>query len=778
MIRSNKLPGKEMIHMGVFRNHRIKLLLASSLALTSMPAYSAEPITVPAKPHQVSAQETQAMENAKISKDKALQIANKSIDIPAEYTQRNVEFQSKWWGSNSPAWVFYWDHQGPDYGSIQIAVDANSGSILNIDMYTNEYDPNATYPPKVDLGKAKDLAMEFILKHFPDKKDEIVYDNRFEPTKPPLQGSVVYPVTYKRKVNGILFDNNEIRVNINGNGKVTGFSYRWNDNIQFPVAQNVMSEEAMTKLYEDQLDLSLRLIRYWGPRQKNEPDPIAYVPQTFDGAGYYGQQYFRATDGALVTPWGDIIANEQIGLVQISDKKLGEMPAGKTLTQEQALTALRKHFSMPEDTKIINASYREENIDNPVSVWDFNWEQNINGITRGWSSASIDAVTGRILNYNNSDQVYFAKGEGEIPVKEKTTPKISREEAQKQVVELVKKLNPDLTNQIYFVKMPPNPYQEADPRIYYFSFAVQQHGVTLENQSIGVSVDAETGKISNYWFDPYNLKLPKEAPSVVNKKQAKKTYMDMVELKLTYVLPQEKPSIYGKPGSSNTKAMLVYEARMKNSGEPIFLDAKTGLWTNRETKKPINTTENISDIKGHQYEKELRLLLHYDIFDIKDGKIAPDEQISRGEMIKMLMLVQNNGYPIWFDSNRAATFSDVSKESDYFGYIENAVQQNLIDATKKEFRPNEKIDREELANLIVKALGYSNLMEVPNLFNNDLTDTNSMENPAAAILVTKLGIMDAENKTFKPAEKVTRAEAAVAFYHFLSKRNQGGEIRY
>src|SRR5690606_35836049 len=105
------------------------------------------------------------------------------------------------------------------------------------------------------------------------------------------------------------------------------------------------------------------------------------------------------------------------------------------------------------------------------------------------------------------------------------------------------------------------------------------------------------------------------------------------------------------------------------------------------------------DIKGHPAEKELTLLSKYNVFEPKDNQIFPNELISRGEMIRMLSLIENNGYPIWIDPGRAATFKDVQKESPYFGFIENAVERNWIDRDDV-LGPEEKINREELADLL------------------------------------------------------------------------------
>ncbi|HJV46236.1 MAG TPA: S-layer homology domain-containing protein, partial [Bacillota bacterium] len=104
-------------------------------------------------------------------------------------------------------------------------------------------------------------------------------------------------------------------------------------------------------------------------------------------------------------------------------------------------------------------------------------------------------------------------------------------------------------------------------------------------------------------------------------------------------------------------------------------------------------------------------------------------------------------------------------------YVESAIDQKLINKSSDHLNPEEKITREELADLIVRALGYQNLLEVNDLFTIDLKDASTLKNPAAAELVTKLGIIDTIEGNFQSDQHVSRGEAASAFYRYLTKRN-------
>lgn len=747
-------------------------LLASSLMFTSgvVPAFANEPL--PDRSMKVSAANPVGIENAKISKEKAIEVASKAIPIPKDFVQRNVEFQTNWWGNGAPVWVILWDRQiPPQFGSINIVVDATSGQVVNIEMYNNPTQ-KSSYPPKVDQAGAKEKALQYIQKHFPEQAKSIVYDNRYEQSsKPPLNGFIEYPIFFKREVNGIPFEGNEIRVNINGDGEVIGLGYRWDDQIQFPSIGNVLSLEQIQKIYKEKINLSLKLLPQWGPNPERKYN-LGYIPQN---ANYYEPNYIRATDGVFLTPWGQEIPADEAGMLPVSDKKLGALANGKNLTQDQALAVLQKHFSLPKDASLMRATYREQWGESQTSAWEFNWETRNDGITAGWSMAVVEAKTGRVLSYSNENHVYMEKQQGpsqeQIPADEKV--KLTKDQAEKKAMDLMKQLHPDIAHQLYLLKGQNSPAGPMNTRFHNFSFIRQVNGVSLEYSGININVDALSGEITSYWFDVANLNLPETMPQVIGKDQALETYLERMDLRLMYVVPQPDPVQIMKAGETtkNNQAILVYQPRFKESGEPVYLDAKTGKWTNRETGKSLIDVDTVTDIKGHPAEKELNLLLKYNVFEPKDQKIFPNEEITRGEMIRMLVLLENNGYPVWYDASRAATFKDVAKSSPYFAYIENAVERNLIDRNQENFNPEEKIDREELAKLIIKSLGYDKLAQTEDLFKVDLKDAASIEALGSVILATKLGIMDAPNATFSPDQKVTRAEAAVAFYRYLSKRN-------
>ena len=177
-----------------------------------------------------------------------------------------------------------------------------------------------------------------------------------------------------------------------------------------------------------------------------------------------------------------------------------------------------------------------------------------------------------------------------------------------------------------------------------------------------------------------------------------------------------------------------------------------------------------SDIEGHWGQQELQLMLDYQALDVKDGKANPDDKIKRGELVKMLVIAMNGGNGgFYYGAERAASFADVSNGSKYFAYVENAVDRGLLDVGA-EFNPEATLNREEMAHLIVKALGYKTLAKYDGIFNDHFADAGKLAHVGDAAIVVGLNIMSLTDGYFAPKGEVTKAQAASAFYRFLERR--------
>ena len=321
------------------------------------------------------------------------------------------------------------------------------------------------------------------------------------------------------------------------------------------------------------------------------------------------------------------------------------------------------------------------------------------------------------------------------------------------------------------------------------------HNAIVDFDSVSVSIDARTGEVRSFDANLSDDSYPLYAPKTISAEAATEKWLDYYETKLTYRLnqqymiggqpiPLEKYKLMlasGEPASDNVEQdvtiELVYQLVPKPVQENVFLDATTGEWRSRDTGD-VTTLELpiATDAEGHWAEQSLQLMVAYKALDLVDGKVRPNELITRGELIKMLVLASSGGRFYGYAMDNAASssekgsFNDVAADSDFFAYIESALDQNLIDIGDGSFNPDANVSRDEMSELIVRALGYNTLAKYDYIFNSSFKDEGDIAGKGQAAIVVGLKIMSLADGKFLPLKKVTRAEASIAFFRYLQKR--------
>ena len=375
----------------------------------------------------------------------------------------------------------------------------------------------------------------------------------------------------------------------------------------------------------------------------------------------------------------------------------------------------------------------------PYSNWNLSWNETsekdskVKIVGKGaW--ASVNSKTGEITNFSNYSP-YGPDADKDIE------GKIALEDAITTGVDFVKKQLPAYTDQLLLRVQTAKNYSEDQlkhMRNWEISFKRVIDGVNAGNEEVTVSIDRVTGQIVGYHFSISNMPYPQQKPQVLAIDKAKDLWLAQFDIKLNYVaqgngfiggIPMEKYRVMvaagDVPQSMDLKtdgkldAKLVYSLVPKFNREPFLLDAQTGQWRNSETGELISLDKvTVSDIDNHWAKNELQLMLDYQALDVKDGKVNPDQTIQRGELVKMLVIAMNGGNGgIYYGAERKASFADVSKSSPYFAYVENAVDRGLLDVGA-DFNPEAAMNREEMAQLIVKALGYKSLTKFDGIFNS------------------------------------------------------------
>lgn len=786
------------------------LLLAGALPAAAAPvAAAATSNTVSSSPVQTApsaAADAAVNTDTVIKRDQAVELARKLAQVPQDYEVSNVSLQTATpTGTAGATWSINFSKQVKDkyYGNYYIGISADTGELTQMSAYINNVDAPPAYPPAKDLKAAKLVAEAFINSLYPGKLAETRYNTVAEDNfKTPLMGDVRYNYRFDRVVNGVVYPANGFSVEVNGSGQVVGFTYLWDKATPFPDAASVISQEKAESIWKEKSQLTASYYRPYNKNIKTAEPFIAYRLSPVQLNALTGEV---DVGNAPVQESGGPIASAPLGAAPVKDKQL---------TQSQAIETVTARFPLPAGAKLENASYQEYN-DNFVNgltrAWNINWtlpdeEKNKSEAAdkimypSGSRSihAAVDASSGEIKSYSRNEyrpyQATTAKPEDY---------KVAIGTAKATAVELVKSLVPHLAHQLELhysdpTKQASASYWNSNPS-YSFSFDRTIDGI-LTGETVQVTVDATNGAVVNYNNNLTGYSYPASKPALTDPAEAKDKLLSQYKLQLQYVvdwaagfdygnLPLEKYRVMvaagelppSAAGSQKVRLSYVPVAQNTELTDGYFLDAQTGQWRdNRNGEVARSDRAAATDIAGHWAERALSLMVEYNAIDLKDGKVNPDQSATRGELIKMLVLAASGGYlPMAYDSSRAASFSDVKASSALFAYVENAVDMNLIDRDPSgEFNPDQIMTRDDMAQLIVRALGYNKLAQQSAMFRLDVTDADAVQHKGHAAIAVGLGIMSADGSLFRPADEVTRAQAATAFFRFLEKRGTLQDSRF
>lgn len=717
-----------------------------------------------------------------IDKAQAEKLLRQYISIPSEYkVQSSSSTTVKKHKGSVPVWSieFVKTVNGKRLGTIYASLDANSGQLLGFETYNDQTNVKPVYPLKVNRDAAQKLAAGFISEIAKDYASQVRMNSEGEDNLlPPLSGEVRHELRFDRMVNGIPYIDNYIQLSIDSEGHVLQFRLEWDDTIVFPASVKPITEaEAHASIRKH----AVPELFYFIPYSDKKKEPVLYydvqpvVIHAETGEQLPGNGYLKRI-------------SQEVSKEPLSAEPLSKPPIPGSLTQAEAEEAVVKAFALPEEYKLQNASFNEyiDEADKASTRWSLEWTAKRDGKESGFAYASVDGRTGAITEFNT----YQNGRRGEA-----AEGGITLDKAVEIANDTVKKLLPWQTNEIYLQKPAEDHYKDRKPEeigSYYITYVRKVHGATVIFDHISVGINAVTGSVENYSAYVSDYKYPEQMPKTIDSKSVLDRFMDYYNMKLTYRLFSEY-SLNGQPipvekyqtllaagmdGSEEitqqSKVELVYQLTQKPRPERIMLDAITGEWRSSETGEPTGLDiPRARDAEGHWAEESLGLMVAYKALDLVDGKVRPNEAITRGELIKMLVLARSGGRQYGFDAFSlagTASFKDVAADSAYFAYVESALQQNLIDVGDGSFNPNANVSRDEMAELIVRALGYNSLANNDHIFKANFKDSKDIQNTGQAAIVVGLRIMNLTDGKFLPKKQVTRAEASIAFFRYLQKR--------
>ena len=134
-------------------------------------------------------------------------------------------------------------------------------------------------------------------------------------------------------------------------------------------------------------------------------------------------------------------------------------------------------------------------------------------------------------------------------------------------------------------------------------------------------------------------------------------------------------------------------------------------------------------------------------YGIEDEEFKPDTPITAGEFVKLIRGRSYDAKPL------------TAEYAKRLGQNENEINEN------------ELVNRAKAVRFIVTEAGYSKVAELKDIFTVKFKDIADIPNEdlGYCAIAAGLGIVKGDGENFFPQRSVTRAEAAVMLYNYLSR---------
>lgn len=682
-----------------------------------------------------------AQENNTIDLKKAIEISKNLFDIPDKGYNFNSSYNEY---DGKKSWYLSWNSKDGK-NTISVTIDANTGEVLN--YYSWEYsDKPQSSIPKYSKEEAKKVAIEFANKVAPEKfkqTKEMDYpypyyykDNIYSPT---------YNFRFVRIVNDIPYQDHSITINVDKNTlKVTYYSIGWDDKI-FPEPKNVISKDEAMKIFKDKI--GLQLMYYLIPSSPNKNPQAVLV---YSLKNYYP---IDAITGELITSNGYVVPYYGpmggMGSKQMMDSKPlspEEQKAidenSKFITKEKAIEILKSSlpFTIDEKYKLTSANLFSGYPVGTNATWNLSWYYN-EGNKYNYISASVDAVTGELKS--------FYRGGTDYDNPQNKEPKYKKEQLKEIAEQYLKKIIPDKFKEMEYQDIPDN--QESVPPYYSFNYIRKVDNIYYPFDSIYISLSTYTGEITSYNLNWVPLEIKKEE-KILSIDDAYKALFNNANLNLNYIT--KYTYIPNKTPISEVK--LAYVLENLNG----MIDARTGELLDYEGKPVLkNKNAAFKDIAGHWAEKDINLLVQYNIIEVTEDKFKPEENITQRDFIKILLNSITPYSPpiIYYESQQ-------TNDDELYNI---AISKGIIKENEK--NPNAFVTREDAAKFIVRSLNLGYIADISDIYNINFKDANKI-NPSLKgyiAIVSGLKLMTGYDGYFNPQGYIKRGETASLIVKYL-----------
>jgi len=747
--------------------------------------------------------------------EEVIKAVKRKIDIPdgLKFYDYYVSTDEK----GEKTWNLSWRDEDNDTG---MSVGITSKGVITRYYYYEPYKQPENKFPKVSEEKALEIAEDFIRRVAPagtltkiKKHEQYTYQI--------LYLLYNYSFTYYRVANGIPYYANNVIVNVNSEtGKVESYYYNLDDSLSFPSLDNVMPLEDAQQAYEKNLGLKLIYKYYYDYRDKKLNIYPVYLPK-YDNSLYAvdavtgdkvrtGSYYYGYSNGTAVSVTYKEMLMDAAGGISEPVLTPEELEAARKqaefLTEGEAESIVRgvPEIGLDDEYKLTNVYLSKSYPENDKYVYSLSFSKEVKGESEKdtryyYASVSLNAQTGEIISFYNDS--YYSEDYY------KMEPKYDKDAAKAEVEKFLSDFN-----QAKFAETLLDEGEDGDiiilessekQRYYYFHYTRQVNGIPFPDNYIRVGFDAVIGKVTNYnmrWFD---VEFP-GLENVITEQDAYKSLFEKIGLELQYkniyrqnneVIPLIEPVTktgeavvvekaatddgevivviddkadeinvipditLSLPQNGTSQVMPVYALK---EGKPFFLDAYTGNLLDYDGKlfKELKP-EEYTDIEGHFAEEKIKTLAKYGIINFSGPEYRPNDSITQKDFMIILYRVKYGYYGRTLDEEDQNTINEIYKF---------LIRDGIIRESEK--APESAVTREDAVKFIIRTLNYGEVAEIPGIFIVPFEDGDdiSPELKGYVAIASGLKIVSGSAGKFNPKNELTRAEAAVMIYNYLSNR--------
>ncbi|HHW31928.1 MAG TPA: S-layer homology domain-containing protein [Clostridiaceae bacterium] len=722
--------------------------------------------------------------SVKVSKEEAISIVKSVFGEQEEieiYSIRleNLGQKMQIYGS-SRQWYIDFRLKNKTGKSGSASVDADTGEIVSFNVWENNYGQK-NYIAKLTREEAKIKAEEYLKNVFSIDPENLKLNEEYTNDyyyRNGIKEPVLYNFWYNEKINGIVINNSNVSVSVDGtDGSLRNF-YRYKANFdtsKLPSSEGVLDPEEIIKKYIDLVNMDLQYITIY----EDKPYYGGYAPQGRTVLVYVPVDYYNMVDaftGKMINYDGTEYTPTYFdsNLTQLDPDAVLE--EGKPITSEEAAAKAKKFKEVVEELLGIEFQdssmyyYYNPGYSDYGDVWNGNWNYN-DGNLNVYLNISINCKTGRV-NTLSIDKYYY-NYEYDMKMKEgeqlEIVENVNWEQGKEKAIEVFQKLLPEqygfYADQNLIKPEIKDEYLKT-MQYYNYSFIRLVNGVKYRDNSMYISINRETGELNNIYFNWQDKDFP-TAEDAISREKALEIFTNGLEAQLSYFIP-ESYELYKAMEEGKEVEMpaprLAYFIRNKGRNYlDMIIDPKTGNLMNW-SGKVYEPLEDISQIPDHPAKRSVELLLAQGI--IKELKPF-DSEITRGEVIKYLSFIRGMNY-IEITEDTKAPFEDIELNSEYYPYIENALRYGIIEETGGSFNADEKITKDEFVRMLVNMLGYSELAKHSEVFNKQGLEDISDDMVGSIAICTAFGILPAASlEDYDGSSTVTFAEAAQSLYNVL-----------